>query len=337
LWKKVFKRTFPLLIPVCLMVSCNYEPDSYGDFEKIYVFADSTLYNDVRVDLEQVFDNYVYTPSAEKSFYLELHPISDLSMYERRRNLIFLAILGQDDPVSAYIDKALTPDVTEAVREGRLFEIFQENLYARDQMVIILPAINAEILKKNILDNRDAIYKRLEDYYFKRLNKIMFLQGEQTLLEEYLRDNLGWRIRVQHDYIIVKETDDKNFIWFRRFDPTRNLSVYRFRADTLPTGDQWLIHLRDSLAAVYFESDQVDRADTYIVRTTFNGMPAIVMIGVWQNHDLLIGGPLKTIAFFDPESRYVYLIDLMVTAPGKRKKPFMDQLEVMARTFRFSS
>ena len=336
MWKKVFKRTIPLLIPVCLMVSCNYEPDSYGDFDKIYVFADSTLYGDVRTDLEQVFDNYVYTPPAEKSFYLELHPIADLSMYERRRNLLFLTILGQDDPVSTYIDKALTPDVAAAVREGRLFEIFQEDLYAREQMVIILPAVNTGILKKNILDYKDRIFKRMEDYYFKRLKKIMFMQGEQTLLEEYLRDNLGWSVRIQHDYIIVKETDDKNFIWLRRFDPTRNLSVYRFPADTLPTGEEWLIHVRDSLAAVYFESDQVDREDTYMVRTTFNDRPAIVMIGVWQNHILKIGGPLKTFAFFDPVSRYVYLIDLMVTAPGKRKKPFMDQLEVMARTFRFS-
>ncbi len=64
--KKVFKRTFPAIILTLLLTACNYEPDSLGDFEKIYVFADSTVYREVRVELEQIFDNYLYTPHAEK-------------------------------------------------------------------------------------------------------------------------------------------------------------------------------------------------------------------------------------------------------------------------------
>ncbi len=204
-------------------------------------------------------------------------------------------------------------------------------------MAIIFPAASLELLRQNLIEHKDRIYKNLEDYYYQRMEKIMFLRGEQTALEDYLAENLGWRIRIQHDYSIVKETDDSNFIWFRRFKPDRNLTVYRFKADMLPEGDDWLIQLRDSLAAVYFESDKVDREDTYLVRTNFQDRPAVKMIGVWQNHQLLIGGPLKTFAFFDPQSKFVYLIDLTVTAPGKRKKPFMDQLEIMARSFRFAS
>jgi len=337
LLKRVCKILLPAIILAGILASCKYEPDSLGDFEKIYVFADSVLYGQVRTDLEQVFDNYVYTPHAERSFYLEYHPIDDLAAYERRRNLLFLTILGKEDPVSAYIENALSADVEEAIRSGRIFEIFQEDFYARDQMVIILPGVNVESLRKNIQNQKDRIYKKLEDYYFARLEKIMFLKGEQKAIEEYLADNLGWYIRLQHDYSIVKESKESDFIWFRRFKPDRNLFVYRFKADSLPESSDWLVQLRDSLSVVHFESDKIEREDTYMVKTTFRDLPAVNMIGVWQNHGLLIGGPFKTFAFFDPASGFIYILDFMVTAPGERKKPFMDQLEVMARSFRFAS
>ncbi len=334
--RRVFKVTVSLVL-IDLIAGCTYEPDSLGDFEKIYVFADSSLFNQVRVELEQVFDNYVYTPHAEKSYYLELHPLEDLGAYERRRNLLFLTILDKDDPVSTYIQNALPPEVENAVREGNIFEIFQENFYARDQMIIILPAVTVRSLRQNLEAYKDRIYQKLEEYYFKRMEKIMFLRGEQKSLEDYLTENLGWSIRIQHDYSIVKETDDANFIWFRRFKPDRNLFVYRFRADSLPEGNEWLMQLRDSLAVIYFESDRIDQEDTYLVRTTFQNRPAVTMIGVWQNDRHLLGGPFKTFAFYDPENKLIYLIDISVTAPGERKKPFMDQLEVMAKSFRLTS
>ncbi len=334
--KKVFRLLVPLTVLLLFVPACNYEPDSLGDFEKIYVFADSTLYQQVRVDLEQVFDNFVYTPNAEKSFYLELHPLDDLSAYERRRNLIFLTILGKDDPVSQYIGSALPDEVKTAIRDGRIFEIFQEDFYARNQMVIIMPGTDVGSLRENIQNNRDRIYQKLEKYYFQRLEKIMFLRGEQKALEEYLAENLGWRIRIQYDYTIVEESENSNFIWFRRFNPDRSLFVYRFQADSLPMGEEWLYQLRDSLTQVHFESDRIEREDTYVVKTSFNGRPALNMIGVWQNDKLIVGGPFKAFVFFDPREKYIYYLDIMVTAPGKRKKPFMDQLEVMARSFRFT-
>jgi len=337
LLRRVYKITITLVILISMYAGCTYEPDSLGDFEKIYVFADSSLFDRVRTNLEQVFDNYVYTPHAEKSFYLELHPFEDLSAYERRRNLLFLIILDKEDAVSRYIQNALSPEVENAIREERIFEIFQENFYAREQMIIILPAVNVEKLRQSLEAYKERIYQKLEAYNFKRMEKIMFLRGEQKTLEEYLTENLGWYIRIQHDYSIVKETDDSNFIWFRRFKPDRNLFVYRFRADTLPEGDEWLIQLRDSLAVIYFESDRIDREDTYMVRTTFQNRPAVTMIGVWQNDRHLLGGPFKTFAFYDSENKLIYILDISVTAPGERKKPFMDQLEVMAKTFRFTS
>jgi hypothetical protein len=93
--------------------------------------------------------------------------------------------------------------------------------------------------------------------------------------------------------------------------------------------------MRDSLTTVHFEADSIDLNDTYLQLVQFRGRETKKLIGIWQNHRHYIGGPFRTYAFADPVEKYMYLIDMSVTAPGERKKPYLDQLDIMANTFEF--
>jgi hypothetical protein len=314
--------------------TCSYKDSSYGEFEHIIVFADSMLYENVRPELEQIFDQFVYTPVTEKSFYLDIKPLDLLDNFKQYRNLMFVGLLDGEDNISQYIDKSLSPEIQQAVREGRIFQIFQEDLFAKEQMGIIFSATDLITLKQNLAASAENIYQQMEKYYFERLERSMFFRGEKTVLEDYIANKLGWKIRIQHDYHLVKESDDGNFVWLRRLNPDRSLFIYRFAAKEMDVANSgWLIDLRDSLSTIYYESDSVSKKDTYTVHTEFCDQPALKLIGVWQNHKLFIGGPFRTYAFFDPKQKYIYMIDILVTAPSKRKKPYLDQLEVMANTF----
>ena len=202
---------------------------------------------------------------------------------------------------------------------------------------MILIARSPDDLRQNIKAYSDDIFNQMDEYHFRRLERLMFLRGEQTALEEYFINNLGWKIRVQHDYHIVKESEDGSFVWLRRFKPDRNLFVYRFKGDTTMLNEEYLTAVRDSLGKVHFEGDSVSKEDTYAINTTFKGKPAITLIGVWQNHRHYIGGPFKSYTFYDKNTDNLYMVDIMVTAPGKRKKPFLDQLDTIARTFTLKS
>ena len=70
MWTRIFKATLFSTLLVCFLASCDYESESFGDFEKIFVFTDSLIYENVRPELERVFDHFVYTPHSELSFYL---------------------------------------------------------------------------------------------------------------------------------------------------------------------------------------------------------------------------------------------------------------------------
>jgi hypothetical protein len=309
--------------------ACGYKDSSYGEYEHIIVFADSALYKNIRPELEQTFDQFVYTPITEKSFYLELKPLHHLDKYKKYRNLLFIGLLDGEDDVSQYITQSFDIEVQQAIKAGRIFHIFQEDLFAKEQMVIFLSSTDLITLKQNLIAASDEIYKKLESYYFERLERLMFAKGEKKVLEKY-----GWRIKIQHDYNLVKESDDGNFIWLRRINPDRSMFVFRFPADSLIMSDsQWLIDLRDSLTTIYYEGDSISQKDTYTVHTQFDDHTALKLVGIWQNHKLYIGGPFRTYAFFDKEQNYVYVIDILVTAPTRRKKPYLDQLEVIANSF----
>jgi hypothetical protein len=331
--KKIFNSTPALIVVIISLTGCDYRPSSFGDFQKIVLYADSSIYKEVRVPLEQIFDQYIYTPHLEQSFILDLQPLKELGTYQTRHNLIFIGLLNGKDSVSKFMTNVLSEQTKAAVNDGRVFEIFKEDLFATDQVALFLPAMTRISLKKNLSDRGQIIFDQFNQIYTRLLKKSMYAEGEQTNLADYLTEKYGWRMRIQHDYQLVKEEDDGHFVWLRRFNPDRSLFIYRYASEDFNPSDENLYNLRDSLTAIYFEGDSIDLADTYIKTVTFSGQAAKKIVGVWQNRRHLVGGPFRTYVLYDKQQKYIYLIDLTVTAPGKRKKPFLDQLDIMANTF----
>lgn len=333
--KKVYLNLLICATLFLFFFGCEYKPASFGDFEKIVVFADSTLYTQVLTELEQTFDQFLYTPHSEKSFYLDLQPLALLDTYQTRRNILFMGLIDGQDPVSEFMNSALSVQIKDKVMKGSVFEIFQANLFASEQEVIFLPAVSPQSLKKNLSDRKDIIFNKLDKSYMKRLQNAMFLKGEQFVIEDYLSKEYGWKIRVQHDYQIVKETEDQNFVWLRRLNPDRSLFIYRFPYTEVDGEGAWIYSLRDSLTTVHFEADSIEKEDTYLQLVSFRGEETKKLTGVWQNHRHYIGGPFRTYVFADSAKTYRYLIDMSVTAPGERKKTYLDQLDIMANSFEF--
>ena len=46
-----------------------------------------------------------------------------------------------------------------------------------------------------------------------------------------------------------------------------------------------------------------------------------------------MGGPFRDITFIDSETNRIYMLDYYVQAIGKRKVPYLDQLDVLIYTF----
>jgi hypothetical protein len=336
--KKLFSfRFLALLLFFIFLYSCDFKSGSVGDFDQIIVFSDSVLYTEIESKLNRIFDNFIYTPHSEKSFLHKWIPLNLIDSYKKRRNIILIGLLNQNDPTSEYVKKMLSPEIQKEIEKGEIFEIFKENIFAYDQLGLIICAANRQQLNEKLLQQSESIYNNFKKYHFWRLKRILFSGNEQFDIENFLTNEYGWTVKVPYSYQIVERSIDSNFVWIKRTEPSRSLFVYRTLGNKSKIQENWIQNIRDSLATVHFDGDSISVEDTYTLQTVINGIPATKMVGIWQNHQQILGGPFRTYAIHDENSGYIYIIDISVVAPGKRKKPFIDQLEVIANTFRIIS
>ncbi len=313
--------------------SCEPKIGVWGYQDKIYVFADSLLWADIQQDVEDGLGPVLYTPQTEHYFYFEWCPLRELNDHKKRMNLMFIGVQNEKNRVNDYLEKILPSKFKQGVSDGKYFYLFQDNLFNRGQLGLFMYATNRAQLKENFARLKKHIFADLEKKYYKRLEQIMYEKGEQKKKEQYLSDYFGWKIRVQHDYYVANQSVKENYVWLRRFDPDRWFSVWKIKGDSSLLNIDTLIAIRNRLGKKVYSGDYVDTTETYLSIVDFQGKKTVKLTGLWINGVLLVGGPFRSYAVYNPPDSSLYFIDLAVMAPRQKKKPFLDQLEVIARTF----
>ncbi len=322
-----------LLLILWMLNGCNLKPSTMGYQHRIFLFADSALYARVGDQVEAVFEKEIYTPHSEKTFYITWIPLNKLSEFKSRMNLFFLGTADSSGPVSDYLTKILPKQFKQEIADSNYFYFYNNDLFARDQVGLIMYAPTIRDFKTRFNRFKDQIYKTFEKKYYARLTKGMFEQGELKDLEKYLSTHYGWKVRLQHDYFIANQDVDKKYVWLRRLYPDRWISIWQTKGDSSLLNMNSLIAIRNRMAKTYYGGDVVVGDETYLTTVDFEGRPTKKVVGIWRNDSLLVGGPFRMYAVYDQLDSVIHFIDIAVMAPGKLKEPFLDQLEVIAHTF----
>jgi hypothetical protein len=188
---------------------------------------------------------------------------------------------------------------------------------------------------QKIGDLGELAYQDFRKFYFKRLSEQMYARMEQKELQDYIERHFPFSIRVQHDYFIANESTDENFVWIRRIDPDRSLLVHWLPIpENFDLTSRWVIDERNRLAEMIYSGDVIVEDETQAYSVNFKTWNAIRLEGTWKNDSLVLGGPFRNITFRDTATQRIYMIDYYVQAIGKRKIPYLDQLNVIAHTFK---
>ena len=116
-------RKLLFLMIVVMIAGCKPKPNSLGKLDEIYVFADSTDWQDYRDAIHSHFMKEYLTPVPEPEYIMKWRPFEDFSKYHYQNNVFFLARLNADDPVSKEINGLLGEDVVKGVKSGDYFYI----------------------------------------------------------------------------------------------------------------------------------------------------------------------------------------------------------------------
>lgn len=318
-----------------LFASCDYKPGSLGSDQRIFVFVDSLLWQDIKEDVEETFYAYVYTPRAERSFILARRSLDKLGGLKTRKNLLFIGTTDTRNKVNDYLDQIVPVEFKKDVIKGKSFSFFKDNLFVNDQISLFMIAKDKESFLEQFKINKENIFTIFKEKYFSRLESDMFEKGEQFELENFLEENYGYKIKVQHDYFIANQDPKEKYIWMRRLEPDRWISIWRKSENDVSFSRDTLFNIRNEMTKKYYEGDYIVDDETSIQEQLFLGWKAIKITGIWRNDSLIVGGPFRTYVVPKEDEKSVYFIDIAVMAPTRDKKPYLDQLEVIAHSFQF--
>ncbi len=340
------KRLLLVLFPIVLLTSgCNDKQPAVGLEDEIFVIADSTDYYEIEPALYETFSKVIYTPQAETLFELKRLPFEKLSTVKGMKNIIIAAPLNGEGFAAEYVNSLLDSAVYDLVSDGKEFVFNKHDLWAKNQLVMVLTAPDIEDLQKKILLNKETLL-----HYFRKASDERLLKGvykssfEQKDIEAQLLKDYGWMVYVQKDMKLAKDAPEDNFVWLRRgmnTDMERWVFVH-WIDDASP---EWLDKdsisaIRDRMTSKYYRSTNdssnviiaQDQLTTY-KEVNFLGRYALMANGFWRFSDKSGGGPYLSYTFFDEETKRLYMLDGSVFAPKYYKKKLIQQLDITLQSF----
>jgi hypothetical protein len=330
------KMCLSLLALILLISGCkrNFLPHSVGARDEVILIASSVF----RVDsLVNALEKVEYNPTAEEIFNVSRVGLADFDRYKFWRNLIIVGDLGE-----SHIKDLFGEEVKEELKKGpQLF--LEKDLWVRLQTVIVIAGINSEETQQLLDRSGQTVYQILKEEEKGRFAKVVYLKGYQEKETKKMETFLGASFEIPLGYRLGKNED--MFMTYVRKNPDRLVTLL-YRKE--PIKDP--IKFRDSLFLEYFNGDEVsmdsipitseDKKTEYIKLTSldtveFNNIRAIQLRGVWKN-DKIQGGPMggPFISYIFGKGGLWYFLDGHVFAPGKKKWPFLEEVDIILHTFK---
>jgi hypothetical protein len=321
----------------------NIKP-AFGLEDEIYVVADSLEFEELHAALETTFEKIIYTPQPEKLFTLRRISVNELERYRTRKNLIIIAPLNSGSLTSEFIKAVVDTAVKARLYDEEDFVVTKPNLWAKNQLVMVLTAPTINDLEYKILNNGTNLLYAFQNISDKRLYESLYNKRyEQEDIEGKLLKDYGWIIYVQADFQLAQNQPEDNFVWLRRSpgtDMERWLFVHWIENATPEyLNEDSVRSVRNRLTQKYYrtsdDSGYVVIAEDYFTTSevNFKGRYALFTQGLWDLNIKGMGGPFINYTFYDEKSKRIYMLDGSVFAPKYYKRNLIQQMDVVLQSF----
>jgi hypothetical protein len=266
----------------------------------------------------------------ESAFSVELAGREGFDIRRNWRNLVFVGSLDEGSWVSEKIQDLLREEHLKELRDGTRELFFFKDKWAVGQMIAVLTATQRDGLAAAVRDNLDALYRTMDRAAVDNTRRIMLEKDVQKDNAAYLLQQFGWQLTLPEGFEGIEDREN-NVALFRIEEPSRIVLVHWRDGFKEELTQEKCLNLRAEVAWNYYDEDRIDYELTTVTQTTLLGRAAVKLEGIWQNEKHISGGPFRTFCFMD--GGRLYLIDVVLFAPGTEKLPYMRELEAIAHTF----
>lgn len=337
--------------------SCNadmsqFEPRSpaFGTANHMVVVADQELWESAVGDTFRYYFSSAYPilPQPESIFNLKHWTPGEVKSEPVRQRQRTYLILGNLSDEESSASKMILEDLGAKNRErAKSEETFNstmgKNKWADGQTLVYLFGNSDEALIENIKAKFPAISKRINEADSDLFAATVYAAGEGGLLGDKIKETLGVSIRMPKDYVVAIE--EQNMMWLRKETDFLSSNIFLHKL-TYQNKEQFtkegIKAIRDSLGRKYVSTD----VDNTYMRTndvdlpmltkvvTLNGNYAIEARGIWDIVNDFMGGPYLSYLIHNPTTNELLFVDGFVHAPGKKKRDYMQHLELIFQTIK---
>ena len=298
------------------MSACSKLPSSVGRPRDVAVI--STTVDTVLV--QRTIQIYNYYPQREPTFIFIFAPITGMKNVSNFSTVFLYGSLED-----SFIKTLLNAKAREATQKDTITLFKINNVWAKDQNVVILAVSHPEYLEAAMVRCKDTIKKLLEGSYYENLKKGYYEQGIdqpiKTTLAQY-----GFTVDLQKGWLVDSTFRKERFIFVHTHFPDRSIFFYKERMSGV-LSDSFGFAKRNALTKKYYHGDYILKDLTSTENIEFHGMQGMRLKGVWQNDSLVAGGPF--LSYFLIESDTLYIIDGILFLPGERKTDYFTAIEVI--------
>ncbi len=340
---KYFPAVF-LALPLLLSACEGKMSPSYGGEDEIYVVADSAEYLQLKDALETTFEKVIYTPQPEKLFTLNRVPINELEEYQTRKNILIIAPLNSRSVTSDFIRAVVDTSDELKLISDKDFVITRPNLWAKDQLVMILAAPTIQDIEDKIFNNGDNLSYAFQKMSDSRLHQSLYnARYEKKEIEGKLLKNYGWVIYVPSDFKLALDKPENNIVWLKSSSGTdmeSRIFIYWIdKATPEYLNEDSIRALRNRVTERYYRTPDDSgcvaiAADNFTTcEFNFNEKYALFTQGLWDVKNKDMGGPFINYTFFDENTGRIYMLDGSVFASKYLKRNLIHQLDVVLQSF----
>lgn len=326
------------------------KPGAIGGHNQVIVVAEDNIWNgEVGDSLRKYLETpYILLPQAEAELDLE-HYIPDNWGGKRQhvRNIILLADVNEATATRTVIKRSLGEDRYNEMmaRDSLCCSLTGKDLFAQGQQVFYMFSDDRQELFDVIRRTSPRVIDKVNANGQKKLKGMVYLIGDNEGMIRTISDSFNLNLRIPGEYKIVAENKEGTY-WVRKANSkvSSNIMVHRQPYySTSQFNEKNFIRLRDSLGREHVTSD-VEGAymgiDTvnfplFVETKTFANRPSLYARGIWNMNKDFKGGPFISFMTISPDSKWLYLIDGFVFAPGDKKRDHMEHLEEIFRTAEF--
>lgn len=329
-----------IILPACDITN----KPAKGLEDEIYVVADSLEYEELRTALESTFEKVIYTPQPEKLFTLKRVSPNEIEKYRTRKNIVIVAPMNSNSVASQFIQAIVDTAIKAKILSNQMSQVTKYNLWAKNQLVVLLTAPNLQELEFNILKKSDNLLYAFQKISDERLSESLYNSSyEKKDIEGKLLKEHGWVIYVQADFNLALNKPEDNFVWLRR-SPNSDMERWIFvhwieNATPAYLNADSIQNVRNRITQKYYrttdEQSYVVIGEEYFTsnEVNFKGRYAILTQGLWELNIKGMGGPFISYTFFDEKTKRLYMVDGSIYAPKYYKRNLIQQVDVILQSF----